>query len=202
MLCNATSIMMGLAISAVSNDVDHASAIGIPIMILSILFGGFYISIDSLPIVANWIPYITIFRWAYQALTINEFKGLTFNCDSTDLSECILTGEEVLETLDFGGRSTAYPCFGLGMVLLGMLAIAFFNLELSTIAYTHLGHVGGAYTKFASQQGDAHKSSSGSGSGSGSGGYEMVSTNTAAVDTAESPHAAAAATSEAEQVGL
>lgn len=177
MLCNSASLMMGLAISAVATDVDHASAVGIPIMILSILFGGFYISIDSLPIVANWIPYITIFRWAYQALSINEFKGLRFSCDSADPTECILTGEEVLETLDFGNHTTAYPCFGLGMVLLGMVAIAFTNLQLSTITYTHLGHVGGSYTKHSSDAPFPQPSQKG---------YEMVATHTAADPAADS----------------
>lgn len=172
--------MMGLAISAVATDVDHASAVGIPIMILSILFGGFYISIDSLPIVANWIPYITIFRWAYQALSINEFKGLNFSCDSADTSECILTGEEVLATLDFANHTTAYPCFGLGMVLLGMVAIAFTNLLLSTITYTHLGHVGRSYSKYSSDASTPAPSQKC---------YEMVPTHTAAlgVDSVDSP---------------
>lgn len=173
MLCNAASIVLGLAVSAVSEDVDHASAMGVPVMILSILFGGFYISIDSLPIVANWIPYISIFRWAYQALCINEFQGLTFECDSTDISECILTGEEVLKTMDFAGHTTAYPCFGLGMLLLGLLGVAFLNLELSTITYTRLGHVGRSYSKYATEEATTSLSQKG---------YEMVPTNTDATD--------------------
>lgn len=147
MLCNCASITLGLAVSAVSADVDHASAVGIPVLILSILFGGFYISIDSLPIVANWVPYITIFRWAYQAMCINEFRGLEFTCDSANTAQCISTGDQVLQTLDFAGHTTAYPCFGLGMVLLGLLAIAFSLLAFSTITYTPLGYVGKAYLK-------------------------------------------------------
>lgn len=182
MLCNSASLMMGLAISAVATDVDHASAVGVPIMILSILFGGFYISIDSLPIVANWIPYITIFRWAYQALSINEFKGLNFSCDSTDTTQCILTGEEVLETLDFANHTTAYPCFGLGMVLLGMVAIAFTNLQLSTITYTHLGHVGGSYTKYSSDAPSPRPSEKDKEKG-----YEMVATHSAAAADESEP---------------
>jgi len=43
--------------------------------------GGFYIAVDQLPIVANWIPYLSIFKWGYEALMINEFKG---NADSDD----------------------------------------------------------------------------------------------------------------------
>lgn len=99
MLCNCASITLGLAVSAASSDVDAASAVGIPLLILGILFGGFYISIDALPIVANWVPYITIFRWAYQAMCINEFSGLRFTCDSPNPEQCIATGEQVLRKI-------------------------------------------------------------------------------------------------------
>ena len=190
MLTNFASIMLGLAISANAPDADAATEMGIPTLIFSILFGGFYISINSLPIVADWIPSITIFRWAYQAMCINEFAGLTFTCDSADTSQCILTGEEVLATLDFSGHTTAYPCFGLGMVLVGLMCLAFALLQLSTITYTPLGYTGNAYT---SNTKGANSNDSGGevvadgdvgGGASASGGYEMVSTSTAGVRVA------------------
>lgn len=176
--------MLGLSVSAVTADVDQASAVGVPLVILSILFGGFYISVDALPIVANWVPYITIFRWAYQAVCINEFKGLSFDCDAPNPEQCILSGEEVLETLDFQGHSTAYPCFGLGMVLLGLFALAFINLELSTITYTPMGHTGSAFRKHsAGPAQDSQATSAGTaGSRAADGGqhsYEMVPTSSA-----------------------
>lgn len=180
MLCNCASITLGMAVSAVAADVDHASAIGIPLLILSILFGGFYISIDSLPIVANWVPYITIFRWAYQAMCINEFRGLEFTCDSANTAQCINTGEQVLQTLDFANHSTAYPCFGLGMVLLGLLAIAFSLLELSTITYTPLGYVGSAFAKSAGPAANYEESADNIPGADGKAkqqGYEMVPTS-------------------------
>jgi hypothetical protein len=95
---------LGFAISSVAPNGETANALGVPILIIFILFGnyfmlissiikssitiiitiiiiltiiigGFYIAVDQLPIVANWIPYICIFRWGYEALMINEFKG-------------------------------------------------------------------------------------------------------------------------------
>jgi hypothetical protein len=205
MLTNCASIMLGLCVSAVTSDVDYASAVGVPLVILSILFGGFYISVDSLPIVANWVPYITTFRWAYQALCINEFKGLRFGCDAPSAEQCILTGEEVLATLDFAGHSTAYPCFGLGMVLLGLLSIAFINLELSTITYTPLGYTGSAYRKHAAHSAEPVSLSPGQQRGQaggvvaaespasrpagayGKGGYEMVASTGADGEREEQP---------------
>jgi hypothetical protein len=175
MLTNCTSIMLGLSVSAVAADVDHATAVGVPILILGILFGGFYISIDSLPIVANWVPYITIFRWAYQAMCINEFSGLRFDCDAASPSQCILTGEQVLEGLDFAGRPTSYACFGLGMVLLGLTAVAFTLLELSTIAYMPLGFAGGTFKKHQGALGGGRSVAQ---APAGEGGLELAAANT------------------------
>ena len=35
-------------------------------MIIGILFAGFYIKIGSLPIVADWVPYFSLFRWSFE----------------------------------------------------------------------------------------------------------------------------------------
>lgn len=45
---------------------EAANAIGPPLMIIGILFAGFYIKIGSLPIVANWVPYFSLFRWTFE----------------------------------------------------------------------------------------------------------------------------------------
>ena len=75
------AISLGLGISAAAPSVEFANAFGPILMIIGILFGGFYIDIGSLPIVANWIPYFSMFRWTFEALCVNEYTGLTFTCD-------------------------------------------------------------------------------------------------------------------------
>jgi ABC-type multidrug transport system permease subunit len=42
MLLSATAISMGLAVSALSPNVDIANAVGIPLTIVALIFGGFY----------------------------------------------------------------------------------------------------------------------------------------------------------------
>ena len=108
----------------------------------ALLFGGFFININSLPIVANWIPYLSFLKWTFQALCINEFSGATFDCTNGPPLACERTGEMVLARLSFGGDSVEYACFGLGMVLLGFTFSAIYILERSKINYMPLGHVG------------------------------------------------------------
>lgn len=139
---NFVIILLGLAISAFAPNADAAAAMGPPFLIIGILFGGFYISIDSLPIVLNWIPYISVFQWGFRGLCVNEFKGMTFECDSLDPNECMTTGEEVLEGLDFADHTLSYAMFGLGMLGLCYLAGLYIILVLNQPKFLRLGHIG------------------------------------------------------------
>ena len=47
MFTNFTGVIFGLAISAGASSPDAANAIGLPLLIINILFGGFYIKITS-----------------------------------------------------------------------------------------------------------------------------------------------------------
>ena len=64
----------------------------LPYLTVAILFILLLLSdITTLPIVANWIPYISFVRWTYMALMINNFQGQTFACGGAN--PCIKTGK-------------------------------------------------------------------------------------------------------------
>ena len=81
-------------------------------------------------------------RWTFQALTINEFRGLVFSCSGSSNGACVTTGEEVLDTLGFGGHTPQPAIFGLSMVFIGFLLLLFISLEISRIKYMPLGYKG------------------------------------------------------------
>lgn len=90
---------MGLTVGAVSPTLEAASALGPSIMTVFIVFGGYYVNESNTPILFRWIPKISIIRWAFQALCVNEFKGLKFEkVKSFDVED----GEQVLDRLSFG----------------------------------------------------------------------------------------------------
>ena len=137
------AIGLGLAISAIVPSVELALALGPPAIIIALLFGGFYINLSSLPVVANLIPYLSFMRWGFAALCRNEFDGATFECDPGMLIEaCETRGEQVLARLKFTDFTTAECCFGLGMVLLGFVFSAYLFLLIGRLSYVPLGHVG------------------------------------------------------------
>ena len=71
MLEALTAVSLGLAVSALMPSLDSALAVGPPAMLIGVLFGGFYINVDSLPIVANWIPYLSFLKWTFQVKMID-----------------------------------------------------------------------------------------------------------------------------------
>eukprot|EP01040_Poterioochromonas_malhamensis_P012046 gene12045-13160_t len=148
MLNSCVIIALGMVVSALAPNVDAANALSAPFLIIGILFGGFYIKIDSLPIILNWIPYISAFRWSFQALCINEFKGQSFSCNLTPTSQCLYTGEDVLATMDFDGHTTSYPVFGLGMLWIAYLVWLYLLLEFNRYSFLPLGYTGWRFKAF------------------------------------------------------
>lgn len=158
LLVNMAGVSLGLAVGSYCSSVETATALGIPLNIVGILFGGFYININALPVVADWIPFFSIFRWALQAFCINEFKGLKFKCNAADSSQCLATGEDALVTLGFDGNTVKYPMFGLGMLLIGWAVVGFTILVINQRKYLQLGHKGKQYMKLEGVAADCKSS--------------------------------------------
>ncbi|KAK3189627.1 hypothetical protein Dsin_029188 [Dipteronia sinensis] len=91
---------MGLTVGAMVPTTEAAMAVGPSLMTVFLVFGGYYVNADNTPIVFRWIPRVSLIRWAFQGLCINEFSGLEFEHQH---SFDIQTGEQALERLSFGG---------------------------------------------------------------------------------------------------
>merc|ERR1719295_2159218 len=101
-LISLTAIGLGLAVGACAPNIDAANALAPLIMVLMILFGGFYINSDSIPVWIRFVENASTFKWSFYAYCVNEYSGLEFSCDDVmDHTGCLETGEEVLELLSF-----------------------------------------------------------------------------------------------------
>ena len=137
---------LGMIVSVISPSVEAANALGPPIVIVLLLFGGFYINIDSLPTGSEWVTYISLLKWAFQAFAVNEFKGEKFSCKASDIS-CQPTGDVVLDGLSFGNSTVGEAMLGLFVVFVGYNIVAYVLLRLSRTRYAEMGHVGKKYQK-------------------------------------------------------
>jgi ABC-type multidrug transport system permease subunit len=63
------------------------------------LFGGLYINVGNIPPWFVWIYYISMFHYGYEALIINEFQGVTFECPSPPQPCFFPTGDSVIKNL-------------------------------------------------------------------------------------------------------
>ncbi|RLN21706.1 ABC transporter G family member 7 [Panicum miliaceum] len=106
---------MGLTVGAIAPTTEAAMALGPSLMTVFIVFGGYYVNPDNTPVIFRWIPRISLIRWAFQGLCINEFKGLQFEHQH---SYDIQTGEQALERFSLGGIRIADTLVAQGRILM------------------------------------------------------------------------------------
>lgn len=126
---------MGLTVGAMVPTTEAAMALGPSLMTVFIVFGGYYVNSENTPTVFRWIPRISLIRWAFQALCINEFKGLKFEQQqSFDLQ----TGEQVLERLSFSRSSVGEALVQEGRILLFWYWMTYALLKMKKPKYQPL----------------------------------------------------------------
>ncbi len=119
---------IGLAVGSAVPSAEAANALGPAVMVLFIVFGGYYVNSENVPWMLRWVPKASLIRHGFEGLCVNEFRGLTFDADKpTDLA----TGEDVLQRFGFA-RST---CWRSGI---GLARVILFNylLTYGTLANT------------------------------------------------------------------
>lgn len=94
---------MGLLIGCLSPTIEIGQIIAPLINVIFLLFGGNLL--PAPPPWFIWLRYTSPITYVYAALSQNEYRGQTFECDAVDSSQqCYSTGEQVLEQynlLDF-----------------------------------------------------------------------------------------------------
>ena len=95
-------------------SVDVAMALGPMVMVIFIVFGGYYVNEETIPRVLRWLPSCSLIKWGFQALSINDFRGLKFEASApTDAAD----GEAVLARLGFADASIGQAVAGEAKVL-------------------------------------------------------------------------------------
>lgn len=125
-----TSSALGLAVGALTPTPEAALAVGPSLMTLFILFSGFYITSDNIPSALKWIEKISIIKWGFEALSVNEFKGAYFEANNK-MGANIKSGEDVLQRLAFGKSTFRSALVGQTRVLVGCYLLTYASLKLN-----------------------------------------------------------------------
>ncbi|XP_051222590.1 ABC transporter G family member 7 [Lolium perenne] len=126
---------MGLTVGAIAPTTEAAMALGPSLMTVFIVFGGYYVNADNTPVIFRWIPKASLIRWAFQGLSINEFKGLQFEQQH---SYDIQTGEQALERFSLGGIRIADTIAAQGRILLFWYWLTYLLLKKNRPRYQQL----------------------------------------------------------------
>jgi ABC-type multidrug transport system permease subunit len=126
------SAAFGLCVGAIAPTTQAAVAIGPALMVIFIVFGGFFVT--NPPAWARGLPDISLIRWAFQGLAVNELRGLQL--EKTNTPGEAATGDEILMRMQMD-RMTVAKAFtkeaqilaGLYMAALSILALRE-NLDL------------------------------------------------------------------------
>ena len=124
-----TASAFGLMVSSTSKDPEVANALSAPLILLLMLFAGFYVNIENLPVYISWLRFISPIMWVYQSLMVNEFEGASFSCEDVPVNgTCIATGEEILERLSFDDVEISTGFWALALIAICLNAITYTNL--------------------------------------------------------------------------
>ncbi|XP_059316814.1 ABC transporter G family member 7 isoform X1 [Lycium ferocissimum] len=126
---------MGLTVGAMVPTTEAALALGPSLMTVFIVFGGYYVNSENTPIIFRWIPRVSLIRWAFQGLSINEFSGLQFEHQN---SFDIQSGEQALERLSFGGSRIGDTLVAQSRILMFWYYTTYLLLEKNKPKYQRL----------------------------------------------------------------
>lgn len=127
-LFSTVAASLYLAIGTLSPNAVIATILSPITTVLFLMFGGFYINIDNIPVYYKWLYYVSYFRYAYEVLVTNELEGLKFTCQDGD-PVCIPTGEVQLLRLGMSNVEIWQNIGILAAMVVGYRIIAYICLR-------------------------------------------------------------------------
>lgn len=136
-LTTNVGVSFGYIIAALVNNVNMAMALGPPMIIPFMLFGGFFINSSSIPDFLVWLKYLSWFLYSNELLVINQWEDIeNIECPSNITtggeSRCYNNGEMVINFLNFEKDNTVINIVILCGLLVGFRLVAYIVLFLRT----------------------------------------------------------------------
>ena len=119
------AVFMGIMISSGVPNVQVGTIIGPIFIVIFLIFGGPLVNLDTAPDALKWIKWLSVIRYTFSALSINEFTGLVFSCPP-NAPACAPNGETTLKLFSLDALDLWYNvlvnfCLGLAFIVIGFL---------------------------------------------------------------------------------
>jgi len=103
MICGVSLLTFA---SSMAPDLATSNAIGTIMLMLAMMFNGFFVAKENTPVVFRWIPDISFLGFGQEAACAVILDGVTIECtaETTPLG-CITSGTDVLRAAGFDPKS-------------------------------------------------------------------------------------------------
>jgi len=129
LLASQCAVAVGMFLSAAIKSVEAAPKIAPAVVVLLLMFSGYFLNVESIPVWLIWLKYVSFIGWTFQANCINEFAGRTFDCPAEPGPPC-LDGDQWLQNLNFEGGSIGLRCVWLLLIAFCFHGLAYVILLL------------------------------------------------------------------------
>lgn len=126
---------LGLIIGAISPSTDSALTLLPAVIVLNLIFDGRNISAENTPKLLKWAQNVSLVRWGFEGLAVNEFNGLEFDTSGPKRGPVIKTGKEALDKFGFGDRKLIEVVMAQRNIIVGCWVLSFIGLSLSKTKY-------------------------------------------------------------------
>ena len=120
-LCANAAVSMGYALSAIFRNTTAAIAAGSVVLMPMALFSGLLLDMDNLDAWLRPLQYLSIVRYTYHAIIINEYAGQPVHCGFNVVC-AFRDGDAVLK---YVGADPTKLSFNMGMLFVFMLCFRF-----------------------------------------------------------------------------
>jgi ABC-type multidrug transport system ATPase subunit len=126
----------GMAVGSLAPSPEAAVAIAPALMVVFIVFGGLYVV--NTPNYLKYVPRASLIRWAYEALCVNEFKGLELKPEKRIGPLSVSSGQQVLEGMGYGKSTVGYALKAQAMVIAANYLFTYVSLVLQRPSSEHV----------------------------------------------------------------
>lgn len=137
LLVAQSAVSFGYMLSTFTSNIVIINAIAAPLLIPLMIFGGFYIQSNSIPVYLIWVKYISWFYYGNAALQTNQWDDVMFDCqlcngDVLPYDECPRslqqTGQSILVASGFQDMSIWFSIGMMGVLTVGYRFIGYLIL--------------------------------------------------------------------------
>lgn len=129
MAANA-AISLGYVISTATPSVTVALAVGPALILPFMLFAGFFVNTESIPVYFLWLEVLSFFKYGFSTGAVAVWEDVELECDTNSQVPCVVSsGNQVLQSLSLSPDDKFRDFMALGAMAVGFRVLAYILLR-------------------------------------------------------------------------